>query len=115
MKGIRHFLRDFTATAVAEHLRSEIEATGGSPNLIANEVELVRFAALRTPAEADATASRHLVAVGAARRRNWSNDQGEKPGPLIDTVGMTSGGQVPCVTAETPGFCASSAEAVPPT
>jgi hypothetical protein len=28
MKGIRHFLRDFTATAVREHLRSQIEATG---------------------------------------------------------------------------------------
>ena len=27
MKGIRHFLRDFTATAVREHLRSAIEAT----------------------------------------------------------------------------------------
>jgi hypothetical protein len=43
MKGIRHFLRDFTATAVREHLRSEIEATGGSPDLTKNEVELVRF------------------------------------------------------------------------
>jgi hypothetical protein len=43
MKGIRHFLRDFTATAVTEHLRSEIEATGGSPVLTKNEVELVRF------------------------------------------------------------------------
>jgi hypothetical protein len=43
MKGIRHFLRDFTATPVREHLRSEIEATGGSPDLTKNEVELVRF------------------------------------------------------------------------
>jgi hypothetical protein len=25
MKGIRHFLRDFTASAVKEHLRSQIE------------------------------------------------------------------------------------------
>jgi hypothetical protein len=43
MKGIRHFLRDFTATAVREHLRSAIEATGGSPDLTKNEIERVRF------------------------------------------------------------------------
>jgi hypothetical protein len=43
MKGIRHGLRNFTATAVKEHLRSEIEATGGSPELTKNEIELVRF------------------------------------------------------------------------
>jgi hypothetical protein len=43
MEGIRHFLRNFTATAVKEHLRSEIEATGGSPDLTKNEIELVRF------------------------------------------------------------------------
>jgi hypothetical protein len=43
MKGIRHFLRDFTATAVREHLRSEIESTGTSPELTKNEIALVRF------------------------------------------------------------------------
>jgi hypothetical protein len=43
MKGIRHFMRDFTATAVREHLRSVIEGTRGSPNLTKNEIELVRF------------------------------------------------------------------------
>jgi len=43
MNGIRHFLRDFTASAVREHLRSQIEATDGSPRLTKNEVELVRF------------------------------------------------------------------------
>ncbi len=43
MRGIRHFLRNFTASAVREHLRSEIEATGGSPELTKNEIELVRF------------------------------------------------------------------------
>jgi hypothetical protein len=43
MKGIRHFLRDFTATAVREHLRSQVEATGNSPDLTKNEIELVRF------------------------------------------------------------------------
>jgi hypothetical protein len=43
MNGIRRFLRNFTASAVKEHLRSQIEATGGSPDLTKNEVELVRF------------------------------------------------------------------------
>lgn len=43
MKGLRHFLRDFTATAVREHLRSQIEATNSSPKLTKNEIELVRF------------------------------------------------------------------------
>ena len=43
MKRVRHFLRNFTATAVKEHLRSEIETTGGPPDLTKNEIELVRF------------------------------------------------------------------------
>lgn len=43
MKGIRHFLRDFTASAVREHLRSQVDDTDGSPALTKNEVELVRF------------------------------------------------------------------------
>ena len=43
MKGIRHFLRDFTASAVKEHLRSQIEDTRGPPHLTKNEIELVRF------------------------------------------------------------------------
>ena len=43
MNGVRRFLRNFTASAVKEHIRSEIEITGGSPDLTANEVELVRF------------------------------------------------------------------------
>jgi hypothetical protein len=43
MQGVRSFLRNFSASAVKEHLRSEIEATGGSPNLTKNEIELVRF------------------------------------------------------------------------
>jgi hypothetical protein len=43
VKGIRRFLRDFTATAVREHLRSAIEAAGGSPDLTKNEIKLVRF------------------------------------------------------------------------
>jgi hypothetical protein len=43
VKGIRHFLRDFTASAVKEHLRSQLEDRGGRAELTKNEVELVRF------------------------------------------------------------------------
>jgi hypothetical protein len=43
MNGIRYFLRDFTASAVKEHLRSQIEDKGGRPDLTKNETELVRF------------------------------------------------------------------------
>jgi hypothetical protein len=43
MKNIRHFLRDFTASAVKEHLRSQLEDTGGPPCFTKNEIELVRF------------------------------------------------------------------------
>jgi len=43
MRGIRYGLRQFTATAVKEHLRSQIEDTGGSPELTKNEIDLVRF------------------------------------------------------------------------
>jgi hypothetical protein len=43
MRGIRHGLRQFTASAVKEHLRSQIEDTGRSPELTKNEIELVRF------------------------------------------------------------------------
>ena len=43
MKGVRHFLREFTASAVQEHLRSQIEDTKGPPSLTKKEIELVRF------------------------------------------------------------------------
>lgn len=43
MNGVRHFMRNFTATAVKEHLRSQIEDTGGVPNLTDREIELVRY------------------------------------------------------------------------
>ena len=43
MKGIRHFLREFTASAVKEHLRSQIEDAEGPPELTKNEIELVQF------------------------------------------------------------------------
>lgn len=42
-RGIRYWLRQFTATAVTEHIRSQIEDTGGAPELTKNEIELVRF------------------------------------------------------------------------
>ena len=47
MKGIRHFMREFTAMSVKEHLRSQLEDTGGSPDLTKREVELVRFVLAR--------------------------------------------------------------------
>lgn len=43
MRGMRYFLRNFTATAVKEHLRSQVEDTGGKPELTPKEVDLVRF------------------------------------------------------------------------
>jgi hypothetical protein len=46
MHGIRHFLRDFTATAVKEHLRSQLDS--GEPKLTRKEAELLRFMADRT-------------------------------------------------------------------
>ena len=39
---MRWFLRDFTARAVREHLRSQAEDRDGPPELTPNEVELVR-------------------------------------------------------------------------
>jgi hypothetical protein len=43
MKGVRHFMREFTATAVREHLRSQVEDRDGPPQLTKKEVELVRY------------------------------------------------------------------------
>lgn len=43
MKGVRHFMRDFTATAVREHLRDQTQTLGRTPELTKNEIELVRF------------------------------------------------------------------------
>jgi len=40
---VRHFLREFTATAVKEHIRSAIEGANGSPPLTKKEIALVRF------------------------------------------------------------------------
>jgi hypothetical protein len=48
MKGIRYAVRNFTAQAVTEHLRSQLEDAGSKAELTPNEVELVRFAADRS-------------------------------------------------------------------
>lgn len=45
MNGPRYLLRNFTALAVREHLRSQIEGAGSEAELTPNEVALVRFAA----------------------------------------------------------------------
>ncbi len=48
MRGIRYFLRNFTARAVEEHLRSQLEGAERGAELTPNEIELVRFAAERS-------------------------------------------------------------------
>jgi hypothetical protein len=48
VKGIRYALRNFTARAVREHLRSQLDDAGSGAELTPNEVELVRFAADRS-------------------------------------------------------------------
>jgi hypothetical protein len=45
VKGPRYLLRNFTALAVKEHLRSQLDRPAGGAELTPNEVELVRFAA----------------------------------------------------------------------
>ncbi len=47
MNGIRHFLREFTASAVKEHLRSQLDSAR-DPELTTNEVELVHFVLQRS-------------------------------------------------------------------
>ena len=42
------FFRNFTARAVREHLRSQLEDAGSGAELTPNEAELVRFAADRS-------------------------------------------------------------------
>ena len=48
MKGVRYALRNFTATAVREHLRSQLDRADDGAELTPKEVELVRFAAERS-------------------------------------------------------------------
>ena len=42
MRGLRYFLRQYTAMAVKEHIRSQVEEAA-KPELTKNEIELVRF------------------------------------------------------------------------
>jgi len=48
MHGVRRLIRDFTATAVKEHLRSQLDA-GPEPKLTPKETELLRFISERSP------------------------------------------------------------------
>jgi hypothetical protein len=48
MRGLRYLLRNYTALAVTEHLRSQIEQKANEAELTSNEVELVRFTAERS-------------------------------------------------------------------
>jgi hypothetical protein len=68
MKGIRHFLREFTASAVKEHLRSQIEDAEGPPELTKNEIELVRFIRER-PFDLSANASLQAGALPGHEQR----------------------------------------------
>jgi hypothetical protein len=48
MKALRYLLRNYTALAVNEHLRSPLEQKASEAELTPNEVELVRFTAERS-------------------------------------------------------------------
>jgi len=43
MRGVRYLLRQYTAMAVKEHIRSQVESPAEPPRLTTNEIELVRF------------------------------------------------------------------------
>ena len=43
MRGVRYFFRNFTALAVGEHLRSQLDRGASHAELTPNEVRLVRF------------------------------------------------------------------------
>ena len=42
VRGVRYFLRQYTAMAVKEHIRSQVEVAA-KPELTKREVELVRY------------------------------------------------------------------------
>jgi hypothetical protein len=48
VKGVRYALRNFTAVAVKEHLRSQLDRADDDAELTPKEVELVRFTAERS-------------------------------------------------------------------
>ena len=43
MNGLRHFMRNFTALAVREHLESQVDGRADAPELTRNELDLVRY------------------------------------------------------------------------
>ena len=43
MNGLRHFMRNFTALAVREHLESQVDERAEAPELTRNELDLVRY------------------------------------------------------------------------
>ena len=43
MRGLRYLLRQYTAMAVKEHIRSQVESSAAPHRLTDNEIELVRF------------------------------------------------------------------------
>jgi hypothetical protein len=43
MRGVRYLLRQYTAMAVKEHIRSQVEGSSAPAELTGNEIELVRF------------------------------------------------------------------------
>jgi len=57
MKGLRYLIRNYTALAVKEHLRSQVEQNASRAELTPNEVDLVRFTAKRSD-QLDALAAR---------------------------------------------------------
>ena len=48
MKGIRNFFRNFTALAVEEHLRAQLDDAGTDAELTPKEIDLVRFTTERS-------------------------------------------------------------------
>ena len=43
MNGLRHFMRNFTALAVREHLESQVDGRADAPERTRNELDLVRY------------------------------------------------------------------------
>jgi catechol 2,3-dioxygenase-like lactoylglutathione lyase family enzyme len=99
VKGARHVVRDFTARAVREHLRNQIQTPGRAPQLTANEAELVRFVlagsadwsavlpdeavgdvselrVVLTVPDFDAALTFYRDALGLEQIADWSSDRG---------------------------------------
>jgi catechol 2,3-dioxygenase-like lactoylglutathione lyase family enzyme len=64
VRGLRHLLRDFTATAVREHLRDQAQTPGRTPELTKSEIDLVRFV-VEGPVDWEAVLGEETGGVGA--------------------------------------------------